>query len=60
VVLGKHGEILYRGRIDNRYAALGTKRLVATEHDLRDALDDITADRPVKLKKTTAVGCSIQ
>jgi hypothetical protein len=60
VVMGEHGNILYRGRIDNRYAALGTKRLVATEHDLRSALDDITAGRPVKIKKTTAIGCSIQ
>lgn len=60
VVLGKSGQILYRGRIDNLYAALGKKRAAATERDLIDALDAIAAGKPVKKIETKAVGCSIQ
>jgi hypothetical protein len=60
VVVGKKGQILYRGRIDDLYAALGKKRAVATEHDLRDALDAIASGRPVKKSETKAVGCLIQ
>ena len=41
VIVGKNGKVLYRGRIDNFYAALGKPRRMATEHDLRDALDEV-------------------
>ena len=51
VVFGKNGEVLYRGRIDDQYAALGKKRAAATRHDLFDALDAITAGKPVKGRK---------
>jgi AhpC/TSA family len=60
VVLGKHGEVLYRGRIDDLYAALGKKRAVATTRDLCDALDSITAGKAVKKPETKAIGCLIQ
>lgn len=60
VVLGKAGQVLYRGRIDNLYAALGKKRAAATERDLIEALDAIAAGKPVKKTETKAVGCSIQ
>ncbi len=60
VVLGKHGEVLYRGRIDDQYAALGKKRAAATRHDLSDALDSITAGKPVKKPETKPIGCLIQ
>lgn len=61
VVLGRAGEVLYRGRIDNQYAALGKKRRAgATQHDLRDALDAIRAGKAVSVKETTAIGCVIE
>ena len=60
VVFGKGGEILYRGRIDDNYAAFGKKRAVASKHDLCDALDAIAAGEPVKQKETKAIGCLIQ
>lgn len=60
VVFGKNGEIMYRGRIDDLYAALGKKRAVAVEHDLRDALDSITAGNAVRKPETVAIGCLIQ
>jgi len=60
VVLGKKRQILYRGRIDNLYAALGKKRAAATEHNLRDALTAIAAGKAVKQSETKAIGCLIQ
>lgn len=53
------GKLVYLGRIDNLYAALGTPRRKATEHDLRDALDDLLAGRAVSRPRTQAVGCFI-
>ena len=60
VVLGKNGETLYRGRIDDRNADLGKHRGEATQHDLIEALDAIAAGLPVKQKETKAIGCLIQ
>jgi hypothetical protein len=60
VVFGKGGEVLYRGRIDDNYAAFGKKRAMARQHDLTDALDAITAGRAVNEKETLAIGCVIQ
>jgi len=60
VVFGKNGQILYRGRIDDDYAALGKKRAAARQHDLVEALDAIAAGHPVKQKETKAIGCLIQ
>jgi len=59
VVMGKNGEVLYTGRIDDLYAALGKKRATATQHDLREALDAITGGTRVKKRVTTAIGCLI-
>jgi AhpC/TSA family len=59
VVLGKDGQLLYRGRIDDLYAGLGKKRAAITQHDLRDALDTITAGKKLKPKETKAIGCLI-
>lgn len=60
VVLGTNAQVLYRGRIDNLFAAIGKKRAATTEHDLLDALDDVAAGRPVRKPETKAVGCLIQ
>ena len=60
VVLGKKGETLYRGRIDDRNTDLGKHRGTATQHDLIEALDAIAAGLPVKQKETKAIGCLIQ
>ena len=58
VVFGRKGNVLYRGRIDNRYATLATQRSEATEHDLRDALDAIAAGKSVT-HQPPPVGCAI-
>ena len=59
VVVGPAGIVKYRGRIDNRYAALGKARRVVTVHDLRDALDAVSAGRAVARPDTEAFGCFI-
>jgi hypothetical protein len=60
VVFGKNGGVLYRGRIDDNYAAFGKKRFSVRQHDLVEALDAIAAGQRVKLKETPAIGCVIQ
>ena len=58
-VIGQSGRVLYRGRIDNVYAALGKRRPEATEKDLRKALDEVLAGKPVSIPQTKAIGCYI-
>jgi AhpC/TSA family protein len=59
VVIDRRGEIRYRGRIDNFYAALGKPRQQVTERDLRNALDAVLSGRPVPKVETEALGCYI-
>jgi hypothetical protein len=59
VVIDYAGEIRYRGRIDNFYAALGRPRQQVTIHDLRDALDAVLAGKPVANPETKPLGCYI-
>ena len=59
VVVDRQGEVRYRGRIDNLYAALGRPRQVVTVHDLQDALTAIAGGRPVAAPHTDAIGCYI-
>ena len=58
-VVADGGRLLYRGRVDDRYAAFGRKRTVATTRELRDALDAVTTGRTVPVALTKAVGCPI-
>jgi thiol-disulfide isomerase/thioredoxin len=58
-LIGRAGQVLYRGRIDNVYAALGKRRPAATEKDLRKALDEALAGKPVSTPETKAIGCYI-
>ena len=59
IVIGHDGKILYAGRIDNFYAGLGKPRRQATVHDLRNALEETLAGKPVTTPKTDPVGCYI-
>jgi hypothetical protein len=58
-LLGPGGELLYRGRIDDRYPTLGTRRHEPRTRDLRDALAAALAGRPVTPDRTQTVGCFI-
>jgi hypothetical protein len=53
------GKVVYRGRIDDRYADLGVERPAATSHDLADALTASLAGKAVPHPTTQAVGCFI-
>jgi len=53
------GEVLYQGRINNFYAALGKPRRFVTVHDLRDAIEATLAGKSVESPKTQALGCFI-
>jgi peroxiredoxin len=59
VVLSPAGQVVYSGRVDDRYVEIGKSRLEATRHDLREALDAVLAGKPVAHAKTQAVGCVI-
>ncbi|MFZ0394038.1 MAG: hypothetical protein WBX09_01155 [Terracidiphilus sp.] len=50
---------VYRGRIDDRYIALGQERPRAMRHDLEEAIRDVLSDRPVPAPGGPTVGCSI-
>jgi len=50
-------QLLYRGRIDDKYVELGRERSQPTTHDLEDALAAVIARKPVTVKETRAVGC---
>src|SRR5260221_5723490 len=59
VVCSAEGKVLYRGRINDLFAALGKKRAQSTRHDLRDALEAIGTGRAVANSETKVVGCYI-
>jgi thiol-disulfide isomerase/thioredoxin len=58
-VVSIDGSLLYHGRIDDRYVAYGKSRVEPTVRDLRVALDDIEAGKPVATPETKAIGCPI-
>ena len=53
----KGSQLLYRGRIDDRYIEFGKDRPAPTTHDLENALDAAIAGKPVAVKSTQAIGC---
>jgi thiol-disulfide isomerase/thioredoxin len=59
VVLDSAGRIAYRGRIDNRFAALGVQRTNVTEHDLRNAIVKTLSGKTVTPSRTQSIGCFI-
>jgi hypothetical protein len=58
-VIGHDGSLIYRGRIDDLYAALGKQRTVPTTHELRDALDAVLEGKQPSVARSPAVGCAI-
>lgn len=58
-VLSPGGELLYRGRIDDRVSDFGKRRVEPTQRDLRQALDAILENKPVPVPTTKAIGCYI-
>jgi hypothetical protein len=56
-VLSPAGEVLYLGRIDDRFVDYGRQRPAPRTRDLRAALDAILAGRSPEVARTEAVGC---
>ena len=50
---------VYRGRIDDRYLALGNERPQAMHHDLEEAIRAVLGDKPVPQPAGPPIGCSI-
>lgn len=51
--------VVYRGRIDDQYQGFGKYRPAATQHDLRDLLEQIAAGNVPRFTATKAIGCYI-
>lgn len=58
VVLDSRHVVRYRGRIDDQFGVAG-KRPQATRDDLRIAIDEILAGKPVTVASTPVAGCII-
>jgi len=56
-VLNAKSQLVYRGRIDDRYLELGRDRPHPTTRDLERALEAVVAGKPVSVRETQAVGC---
>jgi hypothetical protein len=52
-------ELVYGGRIDNRYSDYDRKRFSPTKRDLEEALEGLLAGRAPEVKRSPAVGCYI-
>ena len=59
VVLDRARTIVYRGRVDDQYAP-GNRRGQPTRHDLKIALDETLAGKPVSMPKTEPAGCPLE
>ncbi len=59
IVLSDKGAVLYRGRIDDRSIEVGKLRPQATRADLRIAVEEIAAGKPVTVAETKPVGCTL-
>lgn len=56
-VISPEGSVLYRGRIDDRFASIGVLRNQITAHDLRDAIAAASSGSNIRPRRTQPVGC---
>jgi hypothetical protein len=59
VILGRGGNLLYRGRVDDRVSAPGASRPTATQHDLRTALKQLLEGAPGFIAGPKGFGCPL-
>lgn len=59
-VIDAAGQVVYRGRIDDRYADVGRKRPAVTSHDLSDAVQALLDGKTIDTPATTVVGCPLE
>ena len=58
-VINQSGHVLYRGRIDDQYAARNVKTTTPQTHELADAVEAILKGTEIRTKETQAVGCPL-
>jgi AhpC/TSA family len=58
-VFGRDRELIYAGRIDNRYVDLSRARPAPTTHELEDAIRAASAGKTVARNEVRGVGCYI-
>lgn len=56
----KNHKLLYRGAIDNWFYALGRNRPQATEHYLKNAINQYLNNDTITISNTKAIGCLIE
>lgn len=54
------GELVYRGRIDDRFVALGQERAETRHHELADALEAVARGQRPAVAITAAIGCRFE
>lgn len=59
VLVKPGGQVLYRGRIDNRYLDFGRYRNVGIKPDLRNSLDAFLAGKAIPEPVTKSIGCGL-
>jgi peroxiredoxin len=59
VVLDQSGRVRYRGRVDDQFSP-GAHKARASRPDLRIALDELVAGKPVSVSLTLPAGCPIE
>ncbi len=59
VVLLPDGEVVYRGRIDDRYTEQGKRRLEPTTHDLKTAIETVLSGKKPEPAETKTYGCPL-
>jgi peroxiredoxin len=58
-VLDARRVIRYHGRVDDQYA-VGVRRASPSRRDLKEALDELLAGRPIRTERTEVSGCVIE
>lgn len=58
-VFDRDEKLIYRGRIDDRFVAVGKRRPLTRTHDLADVLRALSASETIEPRKTKAIGCTI-
>jgi hypothetical protein len=54
------GQLIYLGRIDDRYVDIGKAKPEAVHHDLEDVLAAVVRGKNIRFRETKAVGCAIE
>lgn len=58
-VLDRDRVVRYHGRIDDQYSVGGKQRTAPTREDLKEAVREVLAGKPVSIAETETVGCLI-